>query len=97
LEAILADVSSENMRRGALIEEIGAARQCLEMDLADLKAALVRTEIERETASRKAAETSWRLSQIEASTSWRAFGPIRWLGRQFPAVPRLLRRAFGRN
>jgi hypothetical protein len=96
LEGLLADertererLSTDNQRMEDLLGKV------LEMDLTDLKAALVRTEAAREKAVRSAAEAAWRLNQVEISTSWRLLAPIRQLGRLLPMLPRLLRRLTG--
>jgi SAM-dependent methyltransferase len=95
MEDLLGKIRSESERRGRLLEELGTAQKVLEMDLTDLRAALVRTEAARGKAVRSAAEAAWRLNQVEISTSWRLLAPVRQLGRLFPRLPRLLRRLTG--
>jgi hypothetical protein len=90
LEELLQAAKAEDERKKTLLDEIS-------MDFADLKAAVVRTEAERETLARRAAETAWRLSQIESSTSWRVLAPVRAVGRKLPVLPHLLRRFIGKS
>jgi SAM-dependent methyltransferase len=95
LEALLGEAKSEKQRAGSLLDEFRTTNKCLEMDLADAQAALVRTEVERVSACRCTAEALSRLHLVEGSLCWRSLAPLSRLGRRFPMFSRLARHLIG--
>jgi len=82
---------AERTRRAAA-EEIERIRRAAAAGLDEARWLAARSADDREQALRLLEDARARVDALEASTIWRAAGPLRQFGNAFPATARLLRR-----
>jgi len=82
------DPDTDAILRGHVEQALAATTA----ELAELKQTTASMSAEKEEALRLLQETRDRVDALEASTIWRASGPLRGFGSRFPAAARALRR-----